>query len=157
MSIFQLPATLITVIERMMNSFWWGYGRSSNRGINWLNWEKVSINKTQGELGFKDLSAFNLAMLGKQGLKFILEPDSLVSHIFKARYFSKKSYFTGTIGHNPSHAWQSILHAQLLLKNKKFIKLNFSNYHTHDSNYHLNFLNKKSILLQIKQKGTINE
>jgi hypothetical protein len=63
-----------------MNSFWWGHGRSSNRGINWLSWEKLSIHKTQGGLGFKDLSAFNLAMLGKQGWKFMSEPNSRVSH-----------------------------------------------------------------------------
>jgi len=40
------------------------------------------MHKTQGGMGFKDLSAFNLAMLGKQGWKFQTEPDSLVSRIF---------------------------------------------------------------------------
>lgn len=34
MSLFQLPTTLITTIERMMNSFWWGHDRSTHRGIN---------------------------------------------------------------------------------------------------------------------------
>ena len=34
MSLFQLPTTLITTIERMMNSFWWGHGISTHRGIN---------------------------------------------------------------------------------------------------------------------------
>lgn len=70
MSIFQLPSTLITAIERMINSFWWGHGRSTARGINWLSWEKLSMHKSHGGMGFKDLSAFNLAMLGKQGWKF---------------------------------------------------------------------------------------
>ena len=116
MSIFQLPATLITAIERMMNSFWWGHGRSSNRGINWLSWEKLSMHKTQGGLGFKDLSVFNLAMLGKQGWKFMSEPDSLVSRIFKARYFPNKSYLTATIGHNPSYVWRSILWARFIVR-----------------------------------------
>jgi len=34
-------------------------------------------------MGFKDLSAFNLAILGKQGWKFLTEPNSLVSRIIK--------------------------------------------------------------------------
>ena len=86
-----------------------GHGRSSNRGINWLSWKKLSMHKTQGGMGFKDLSMFNLAMLGKQGWKVIWEPDSLVSRIFKARYFPNNSNFTVTIGHNPSYVWRIIL------------------------------------------------
>jgi len=56
-------------------------------------------------MGFKDLSAFNLALLGKQGWKFITEPDSLVAHIFKARYFPTGSYLMAQIDHNPSYVW----------------------------------------------------
>jgi len=47
------------------------------------------MHKNHGDMGFKDLSAFNLAMLGKQGWKFQTDPTSLVSRIFMARYFPK--------------------------------------------------------------------
>jgi len=67
-------------------------------------------------MGFKDLSAFNLAMLGKQGWKFQKEPGSLVSRIFKARYFPNKSYLTATIGYNPSYVWCSILRARFIVR-----------------------------------------
>jgi len=77
--------------------------------------EKLSIHKNHGGLGFKDLSAFNLAMLGKQGWKFLTEPHSLVFRIFKARYFPSKSYLTAPIGHNPSYVWRSILHARFIV------------------------------------------
>jgi len=70
MSIFHLPATLINSIKKMMNSFWWGHGITTHRGIHWMSWEKLSAPKMHGGMGFKDLIAFNLAMLGKQGWKF---------------------------------------------------------------------------------------
>jgi hypothetical protein len=38
MSIFHLPSTLVDSIEKMMNSFWWGHGRTTQRGIHWMNW-----------------------------------------------------------------------------------------------------------------------
>ena len=116
LSIFQLPSTLINSIEKMMNCFWWGKGCTTHRVINWLSWENLSMHKSQGGMGFKDLSAFNLAMLGKQGWKFQTEPESLVSHIFKARYFPKKTYLTATIGHNPSYVWLNILHARFIVR-----------------------------------------
>jgi len=31
-----------------------------------MNWEKLSAPKVHGDMGFKDLSAFNLAMLGNR-------------------------------------------------------------------------------------------
>jgi len=79
MNIFQLPSSVITPIERMMNSFWWGHGGASNRGIHWLLWENWSKNKVHGGMGIKYLSTFNLAMPGKQWWRFQTQPQSLVS------------------------------------------------------------------------------
>jgi hypothetical protein len=116
MSLFLLPSTLITTIERLMNSFWWGCGGSNNKGIHWMSWEKLSMHKSNGGMGFKDLTAFNLAMLGKQGWKFQTDTNSLVSRIFRARYFPRGSYLTASLGHNPSYVWRSILQARFIVR-----------------------------------------
>jgi len=73
------------------------------------------MHKSNGGLGFKDLTAFNLAMLGRQGWKFLTEPDSLVSRMFKAKYFPN-TFLTATIGHNPSYVWRSILRARFIVR-----------------------------------------
>jgi hypothetical protein len=39
-----------------------------------------------------------------------------VSHIFKAQYLPNKSYFTATIGHNPSYVWQNILRVCFIVR-----------------------------------------
>jgi len=106
-SIFLLPISLISTIEKMMNSFWWRHGGPNNCGIHWMSSEKLSMHTNHGGMGFKDLIAFNLAMLGKQGWKFQTELDSLVSSIYKARYFPFRSYLTANLGHNPSYVWRS--------------------------------------------------
>jgi len=87
MSIFLLLTYLIKTIKRMMNSFWWGHGGANDNGIHWMSWEKFSMHKNYGGVGFEDLTAFNLAMLGKQGWKFQTELNSLDSRIFKACSF----------------------------------------------------------------------
>jgi hypothetical protein len=77
-----------------------------------MSWKRLSGPKVHGGMGFKDLSAFNLAMLHKQGWKFLTEPDSLVSSIFKAQYFPSCNYLTAQIDRNPSYVWRSILRAR---------------------------------------------
>jgi len=32
-----------------------------------MSWEKLYVHKNYGGMGFKDLTSFNVAMLGKQG------------------------------------------------------------------------------------------
>ncbi|XP_019189974.1 PREDICTED: uncharacterized protein LOC109184427 [Ipomoea nil] len=51
-------------IERTMNRYWWR--SKDDQGIHWKAWDKLCIPKKYGGLGFKELRAFNLAMLGKQ-------------------------------------------------------------------------------------------
>jgi hypothetical protein len=45
-----------------------------------------------------------------------MEPDSLVSRLFKARYFPNNTCLTSTIGHNPSYVWRSIMRTCFIVR-----------------------------------------
>ncbi|XP_019179523.1 PREDICTED: uncharacterized protein LOC109174723 [Ipomoea nil] len=110
MSVFLLPEMVCTSIERTMNSgYWWGTG--AERKIHWKTWDKLCIPKKYGGLGFKDLRAFNLAMLGKQAWRFLTNPSILAARIYKARYYPNTSFIDATIGNCPSFCWRSIMAA----------------------------------------------
>ncbi|XP_019178133.1 PREDICTED: uncharacterized protein LOC109173350 [Ipomoea nil] len=79
MGVFLLPSSTCTAIERTMNRYWWGSG--TDRGIHWKAWDTLCIPKKYGGLGFKDLRAFNLAMLGKRVWRLLTKPDSLVARV----------------------------------------------------------------------------
>ncbi|VFQ76993.1 unnamed protein product [Cuscuta campestris] len=116
MSVFLLPMSMCSNMERLMNAFWW-HGRGiSDRGINWLSWERMAVPKKFGGLGFKHLHGFNIAMLGKQGWRLLTQPDALVSRVFKARYFPTTSFLEAKLGGTPSYCWRSILVAQPLIR-----------------------------------------
>lgn len=74
-----------------MNSFWWPHVGSNSRGINWMSWVKLSMHKNYGDMGVKDQSTFNLAMLGKQGSKFVFEPNVLFPIFLKPCTFLQKA------------------------------------------------------------------
>ena len=66
MSFFQLPDSLCKELNSMVSGFWWGQ-RNKERKMVWVAWEKMCTPKAEGGMGFKDLKAFNLALLAKQG------------------------------------------------------------------------------------------
>lgn len=116
MSIYLFPQTMCDDIQKMLNSFWWGSKNRTSKGINWLSWDKLSMRKECGGLGFYDLQAFNLALLAKQGWKFINDPNALVTRVFKAKYFPHVDFLEANLGHNPSYYWHSVWCSQSLLK-----------------------------------------
>ncbi|XP_058767513.1 uncharacterized protein LOC131641227 [Vicia villosa] len=116
MSLFLIPSSLIDEIEKMMNSFWWGHKRDRAKGIHWLSWDRLSMPKVDGGMGFKNLNAFNLAMLSKQAWRLTTNTDSLVSRLYKARYFPNSDYLSSNIGHNPSYVWRSIWSSKFVIK-----------------------------------------
>lgn len=64
MNLFLLPLDLCRQIEVLLNSFWWGQKNNSNRGINWMCWDRLCRPKAAGGLGFKKLQFLTWQCLG---------------------------------------------------------------------------------------------
>lgn len=60
-------------------------------------------------MGFKDLKAFNLALLAKQGWRVQQNPSTLIHRVFKERYFEGNPVKEAQLGNRPSYAWRSIM------------------------------------------------
>lgn len=115
MNCFLLPTSLLDELQKMMNSFWWGSTSQTSKGIVWTNWNRICTRKENGGLGFRNLEAYNLAMLAKQGWKLITTPNTLSSRILKAKYFPNKDFMETSLGSNPSFIWRSIWSSQTIL------------------------------------------
>lgn len=72
--------------------------------------------KSEGGLGFKDLYAFNLALLTKQGWRFIHNPSSFAARLFKAWYFPTTDFLQAPMKNNASHIWRSIAESRLIIR-----------------------------------------
>lgn len=86
-----------------------------SRKIHWLGWQKLTLPKCLCGIGFKDLQYFNQSLLAKQAWRLLHDKDSLLSQIFKSRYFFNTSFLNATNGTRPSYAWRSILFGRALL------------------------------------------
>ena len=60
-------------------------------------------------MGFKDLKAFNLALLAKQGWRLGKNPNFLTHRVFKAKYFASCSFLEAQVGSKPSYVWRSLM------------------------------------------------
>ena len=103
MGVFKLPDTFCDDMTRIVRSFWWGQSNGKNK-MAWLSWEKMCSPKEKGGLGFRDLKAFNLALLAKQGWRLQNNHGSLVHHVFQARYFPGTDFLHAELGSKPSYA-----------------------------------------------------
>jgi hypothetical protein len=83
MSSFLLPKSLCDHMEIQISRFWWR-NNVDKRKIPWVNWKKTCKAKSKGGMGFRDLRAFNEALLAKQGWRLMTNPHSLIARLFKA-------------------------------------------------------------------------
>jgi hypothetical protein len=60
-------------------------------------------------MGFKDMRNFNLAMLGKQGWRLMVNLDSLCARVLKGRYYHDGDFLSSTRKRHASHTWRAIL------------------------------------------------
>ena len=103
MSCFKLPESLCRELNAMMSNFWWGQ-KDKERKMAWVAREKLCNLKEEGGIGFRDLRAFNLALLAKQGWRLQQNANSLVHQVFKSIYFMNRPFKEAVLGKRPSFA-----------------------------------------------------
>ncbi|XP_019185981.1 PREDICTED: uncharacterized protein LOC109180726 [Ipomoea nil] len=116
MMVFLLPLGLCREIQTLMNEYWWTGTIGNGKGIRWWSWEGLCTPKRSGGMGFRKLHEMNKALLGKQAWRLLTLPNSLMSRVYKARYFPTCSYFDAKLGSNPSYIWRGLMEVQDLLR-----------------------------------------
>ena len=101
MSCFLLPKSLCAELNSMVSNFWWGQ-KNDECKMAWMKWEKLCTPKANGGMGFRNLRAFNLALLEKQGWRLQQESNSLFYKVFKSKYFPDTDFVNAKLGrHHP--------------------------------------------------------
>ena len=75
----------------------------------------MCLKKKDGGLGFRDLEAFNLALLAKQGWRIIQNPNSWLHKVPKAKYFKRSCFIEAQLGNNPSYTWRSLMESESII------------------------------------------
>ena len=122
MSIFQFLRRVCDGINSILAKYWWGQ-TSNEKKIYWINWKKLCTPKKKGGMEFRDIHAFNLAMLAKQAWCLVTGTHSLFFRVYKARYFPRCSFMEAELGHNPSFVWRSLLAARELIREGSMWKI----------------------------------
>jgi hypothetical protein len=86
------------------------------RGIHWQSWEKMSVPKSNGGMGFRDLELFNDAMLDKQAWRLLENPNSLCARVLKGRYYPDVTIFYAGCPRSASPVWRPIIIGREVLK-----------------------------------------
>lgn len=100
MTCFKLPKTLCQNLTSVMMDFWWNNVQSL-RKIHWVAWQKLTLPKNLGGIGFKDLQCFNQALLAKQASRLLHDENSRFFKIFKNRCFLNSNFINATYGTIP--------------------------------------------------------
>ncbi|CAN0883895.1 hypothetical protein LINGRAHAP2_LOCUS14672 [Linum grandiflorum] len=64
-----------------------------------MSWERMTVRKEYGGVGFCDIRGFNLDLLGKHVCRLLSQPNSIVSHIYRAKYYPTGDILTVTSRH----------------------------------------------------------
>lgn len=108
MSCILLSKTTCRKLKTPIANFWWG-GAATSRHMHWQSWERLTTPKELGGMGFRDMRNFNIAMLGKQGWRLMINPDSLCARVLRGRYYHDGDFLTCTRKKHSSHTWRAIL------------------------------------------------
>lgn len=115
MNIFKLNKETCEEINSVLAKFWWSSGEN-RKGMHWFAWNRLSLSKKDGGLGFRDFEQFNLALLGKQVWRIIQHPNCLMAKILKERYFASTNILNAGPHKKASFVWKSLLHGRDLLR-----------------------------------------
>jgi hypothetical protein len=108
MSCFKLPVDVCKKMRTYIFNFWWGSSIDSHK-LHWKSWSKLTSSKAKGGMGFQDLPLFNQALLGKQGWRLMVRPDSLYAKVLKGKCYPHGDFISATKKKKSSETWRAIL------------------------------------------------
>ena len=108
MSSFLLPVSLCKQIQSILTRFWWD-DKDGEKKICWKSWDTLTHPKSLGGLGFRDVQAFNQALLAKIAWRILTKPDSLLAKFLLSKYCYKTTFMKVAAGSAISHGWRGIL------------------------------------------------
>ncbi|XP_059663811.1 uncharacterized protein LOC132309531 [Cornus florida] len=96
-------------------NFWWSGEAKSNK-IKWISCDTLCKSKNEGGLGFKNVEAFNLALLAKLTWRMETGDDTLRFKSFKSKYFKNCNFVDAPHKSGASWVWKSILSAREIIQ-----------------------------------------
>ncbi|XP_022553759.1 uncharacterized protein LOC111203903 [Brassica napus] len=115
MSCFNLPQSLCKQIQSVLTWFWWDL-KPEIRRLCWVSWEKLTMPKNAGGLGFCDIEHFNDALLAKLAWRLLKHPDSLLGQILLGKYCRQNDLLSCSSSGAMSHGWRGILAGREVIK-----------------------------------------
>ncbi|GLT88308.1 hypothetical protein SLE2022_063410 [Rubroshorea leprosula] len=89
MSFYLLPKSVIGELDKIRRKFLWG-GVGERKKVAWVAWEHVCKHKLEGGLGIKNLSCFNMSLLGKCWGRLLTEKRGLWRRVLCEKYGNKE-------------------------------------------------------------------
>ena len=115
MSCFKLPISLCKQIQSVLTRFWWDV-KPDLRKMCWVSWDKLTLPKGAGGLGFKEIEVFNDALLAKHTWRLLKNPDSLLGQTLLNKYCRDDGIMECSIPNSASHGWRGILAGREVIK-----------------------------------------
>ena len=84
-SFFRAPKLVVDKLVRLQRRFLWG-GRLDQNKIAWIRWETVTSSKENGGLDIKDITNFNVALLGKWRWGLMQNKGELWARVVQSKY-----------------------------------------------------------------------
>lgn len=108
MSCFELPVSVCKRIQSVLPRFWWD-SKEGEKNICWISWDKLTLPKSSGGLDFRDIQAFNQALLAKIAWRLLTKPECLLSRILGGKYCNNSHFLKVEAAISYSHGWKGIL------------------------------------------------
>lgn len=106
----------------MMSNFQWNHQQKPNN-IHQKKWAHLGSSKKTSGLRFRNLEAFNLAILVKKLWRVLKNVETLMAETLKYKYFKNTHLLEATVGLRPSFIWRSFCSAMDLLKEGLYWRL----------------------------------
>lgn len=114
-SCFKLPLSLCKQIQSVLTRFWCDL-KLEHKRLCWVSWDKLTLPKSVGGLGFRDIEHFNDALLAKIAWRLLKNPDSILGQTLLGKYCHSSSLLDGPTTGDMSNEWRGILVGREVLK-----------------------------------------